>query len=220
MTKAQEKRNKQFRESLTNRLTRMFNPFRNYNYESYVDSKIRPHKTLLESHWGSYADSKEAFETLEGKTFGELGLDVHVSQYKAGGYKTREEMVESKKEALNRKIDSHTQLRGKLRQVESSRSVMDLIELNRLEWLGEVKIAFDGRFNSMINSMCNGMELKKGNFKIEVEELSNSWTEFAVLIHVEETTFHARAIWVNCTDKISHYRFITTTRKRKLLPTT
>ena len=53
----------------------------------------------------------------------------------------------------------------------------------------------------------------KSVIKIEVEELSNSWTEFEVLIHVEETTFHARAIWVNGTDKISHYRFITTTRK-------
>tara|TARA_Y100000389_G_scaffold53460_1_gene49332 strand:- start:674 stop:952 length:279 start_codon:yes stop_codon:yes gene_type:complete len=91
---------------------------------------------------------------------------------------------------------------------------MDLVEIHKLTWLQEVKEAFDYRFNKMIDSMCNSLEPKKAGFRIEVEELSNSWNEFEVLIHVEETTFHARAIWVNCVDKISHYRFITTTRKR------
>ena len=67
MSKAQEKRNKQFRESLTNRLTVLFNPFRNYNYKSYVDSKIRPHTDLIESHWGTYSNKEEAFEALEGQ---------------------------------------------------------------------------------------------------------------------------------------------------------
>jgi hypothetical protein len=92
---------------------------------------------------------------------------------------------------------------------------MSLLEIHRLEWLSEVKGTFDGRFNKMIDKMCNSIVPKGSYFKVEVEELSNSWYEFEVLIHVEETTFHARAIWVNCVDKISHYRFITTTRKRK-----
>jgi hypothetical protein len=64
--------------------------------------------------------------------------------------------------------------------------------------------------------MCNSIEPKKSNFRIEVEELSNSWNEFEVLMHVEDTTFHARAIWVVGTHVISHYRFITTTRKREM----
>ncbi len=214
MSKAQEKRNQVFRSTLTRRLTALFNPFRNYNYKSYVDSKIRPHKTLLESHWGTYSDAKEAFEALEGKTFKELGLDRHVSQYKRGGYKTREEIAIEKEQLLQEPITSASQLYGKMSQVNGSRKVMSMVEIHRLEWLQEVKEAFDGRFDKMINSMCGGIEPKKGNFKIEVEELSNSWNEFEVLIHVEETTFHARAIWVNCVDKISHYRFITTTRKK------
>jgi hypothetical protein len=218
MTKAQEKRNKQFRETITRRLTVLFNPFRNYNYKSYVDSKIYPHKTLLESHWGSYSDVNEAFEALEGKTFGELGLDVHVDRYTRDGKfrrRTQQELREAKELALQEKIDRPTQLSSKLRQVQNSRDIMGLIEIHRLEWLGEVRDAFDTRFNKMIDSMCNSIEPKQGYFKIEVEELSNSWKEFEVLIHVEETTFHARAIWVNCVEKISHYRFITTTRKRK-----
>jgi hypothetical protein len=216
MTKAQEKRNRQFRESLTNRLTTLFNPFRNYNYKSYVDSKVRPHTTLLESHWGTYSDSKEAFEALEGKTFGELGLDVYVSPYGERGRRlTRTEMAEAKEIALQKKIDNHSQLSGKIRQVQQSRNLMDTLEIHRLTWLQEVKEAFDMRFNKMIDSMCNSIEPKGGYFDIQVEQLSNSWNEFEVLIHVEETTFHARAIWVNCVEKISHYRFITTTRKRK-----
>lgn len=219
MTKAQEKRNRQFRESLTNRLTTLFNPFRNYNYKSYVDSKVRPHTTLLESHWGTYSDSKEAFEALEGKTFGELGLDPHVDPYhgREGNFrrKTRQELAEAKELALQKKIDKHTQLSSKMRQVQQSRNIMDLVEIHRLTWLQEVKEAFDMRFNKMIDSMCNSIEPKGGYFDIQVEQLSNSWNEFEVLIHVEETTFHARAIWVNCVEKISHYRFITTTRKRK-----
>lgn len=215
MSKAQEKRNRQFRERLTNRLTVLFNPFRNYNYVSYVNSKIAPHKNLLESHWGTYADSKEAYEALEGKTYGELGLDVYVSPYKRGGRKTKAEMSEEKKVLLERPIESHTSLTSKMRQVQTSRNVMELLEIHRLDWLQEVKEAFDGRFNKMINSMCNSIEPKKENFKIEVEEVSNSWNEFEVLIHVEDTTFHARAIWVVGTQVTSHYRFITTTRKRK-----
>jgi hypothetical protein len=216
MSKAQEKRNKQFRETLTNRLTVLFNPFRNHNYNSYVNTQIRPHTTLLESHWGTYSNKEEAFEALQGKTFKELGLDVHVSQYYGRGQRrTRQQMDEAKEEALNQKIDSPNQLSSKLQQVKRSRSVMDLLEINRLEWLGEVKEAFDNRFNKMVDKMCNSIEPKGSYFKIEVEELSNSWSEFEVLIHVEETTFHARAIWVDGVQMISHYRFITTTRKRK-----
>lgn len=215
MSKAQEKRNKTFRETLTRRLHVLFNPFRNHNYNSYVNSQIRPHKTLLDSHWGSYSDTTEAFEALQGKTFKELGLDVHVSQYKSGGngYKTREEMAIDKEAAISRVIENKGQLSSKLQQVKRSRSVMDLLEINRLEWLTEVKGTFDGRFNKMIDKMCNSITPKGSYFKIEVEELSNSWNEFEVLIHVEETTFHARAIWVDGVQMVSHYRFITTTRK-------
>jgi hypothetical protein len=216
MTKAQEKRNKQFRESLTSRLTALFNPFRNYNYASYVNSKTAPHTTLVKSHWGGYADAKEAFEALEGKTFKELGLDVHVSAYKRGGRKTKEEMLIEKEQLLQRPITSSNELVSKMRSVQRSRSVLSLIEIHRLEWLGEVKEAFDNRFNKMIDSMCNSIVPKGGHFDIKVEELSNSWNEFEVLIHVEETTFHARAIWVVGTQVVSHYRFITTTRKRNL----
>jgi len=220
MTKAQEKRNKQFREALTNRLTVLFNPFRNHNYLSYVNSKIYPHKTLVESHWGTYADSKEAFEALEGKTFGELGIEPHIEQYhdRSNGFrrKTRQEMAADRELALQKKITTHTQLTGKMREVQRSKSVMSILEIHRLEWLQEVKEAFDGRFNKMIDSMCNSIVPKGGYFRIEVEELSNSWNEFEVLIHVEDTTFHARAIWVVGTQVVSHYRFITTTRKREV----
>jgi hypothetical protein len=215
MSKAQEKRNQQFRSSLTMRLRALFNPFRNHNYNSYVDSKILPHTHLLESHWGGYKDSGEAFEALKGKTFKELGLDVNVSKYKRNGYKTREEMAIEREQLLQQPITSASQLYGKMSQVKRSRSIMSLVEIHRLEWLQEVKESFDGRFNKMVDSMCNSIEPKKGNFKIEVEEISNSWAEFEVLIHVEETTFHARAIWVVGTQMVSHYRFITTTRKRK-----
>jgi hypothetical protein len=124
-------------------------------------------------------------------------------------------MAIEREQLLQQPITSASQLYGKMSQVKRSRSIMSLVEIHRLEWLQEVKESFDGRFNKMVDSMCNSIEPKKGNFKIEVEEISNSWAEFEVLIHVEETTFHARAIWVVGTQMVSHYRFITTTRKRK-----
>jgi hypothetical protein len=74
MSKAQEKRNKQFRESLTRRLHVLFNPFRNHNYNSYVNSQIRPHKTLIDSSWGQYEGVDDAYEGVKGKTYGELGM--------------------------------------------------------------------------------------------------------------------------------------------------
>lgn len=219
MTKAQEKRNRQFREALTQRLTVLFNPFRNFNYKSYVESKVRPHTTLLESHWGTYSDAKEAFEALQGKTFGELGLDVYVDPYTREGGRLRrmnaQETRVAKEVAKQKPITSPNQLSSKMSQVKNSRNIMETLEIHRLEWLQEVKDAFDTRFNNMIDSMCNSIEPKGGYFKIDIEQISNSWSEFEVLIHVEDTTFHARAIWVNCVEKISHYRFITTTRKRK-----
>jgi len=103
-----------------------------------------------------------------------------------------------------------------MREVNRSRSVMSLLEIHRLNWLGEVKEAFDNRFDKMIDKMCKSITPKGNYFKIEVEELSNSWNEFEVLIKVEDTTFHARAIWVNGTQMVSHYRFVTTTRKAKV----
>mgnify|MGYP003636193821 CR=1 FL=1 len=214
MSKAQEKRNKTFRESLTNRLHVLFNPFRNYNYTSYVNSQILPHKNLLESHWSIYTNKEEAFESLKDKTFGELGLDIYVSPYgDRGRIMASKELSVVKELALSKKIDSPNQLVSKLRQVQDSRNIMDLIEINRLRWLTEVKETFDSRFNKMIDKMCNSIEPKGNYFKIEVEEVSNSWSEFEVLINVEETTFHARAIWVEGVQMVSHYRFITTTRK-------
>ena len=216
MSKAQEKRNKQFRERLTNRLSAMFNPFRNYNYKSYLNSKIYPHKNLLESHWGTYENQTEAYEKLKDKTFRELGIDVRVSPYKKGTFtrRTKKDIREAKEVALDQKINSPQDLMGKLSDVKRSRKVMELLEIHKLEWLQEIKEVFDNRFNKMIDSMCKSIKPKK-SFTIQVEELSNSWNEFEVLIHVDQTTFHARAIWVNCVEKVSHYRFITTTRKRK-----
>ena len=149
----------------------------------------------------------------------ELGIEPHIDRYTRDGRlrrKTKKEMEDDRNLALQKPIEKESQLYSKMRQVEQSRKVMSMLEIHRLEWLMEVKEAFDSRFNKMIDSMCDNIAPKGGHFDIQVEEVSNSWNEFEVLIHVEETTFHARAIWVNCVDKVSHYRFITTTRKRKL----
>ena len=137
MTKAQEKRNRQFRETLTRRLTVLFNPFRNYNYKSHVDSKIRPHTDLLESHWGSYSNSEEAFKALKGKTFGELGLDVYVDPYVKDGGKLRRkntlELILAKEESLLKTVDSYDQLSDKMNAVRNSRNVMATLEIHKFK---------------------------------------------------------------------------------------
>jgi len=215
MSKAQEKRNRQFRDSLTRRLTVLFNPFRNYNYKSYVDTKLRPHQLLLESMWGKYDQLdkiEEACKELEGKTYTELKLTPSIASYETRKM-TKDEKIEHQIRMYNSPVSKYV-ISDKVRSVCRSRSVMNLLEIHRMQWLGEVKEMFDKRFNSMIDSMCNNIVVKSEYFKIEVEEVSNSWKEFEVLIHIEDTTFHARAIWVSCTEKISHYRFITTTRKK------
>jgi hypothetical protein len=211
MTKAQEKRNTQFRDSLTRRLTVLFNPFRNHNYISYVNSKIRPFQKTIDSFWGTFEGTDDAYEAVKDKTYGELKLPNGINPRH---FKTDEARKEAQEKALA-KIVSKYSVQNKMREVGRARSVMSLLEIHRLEWLEEVKLAFDGRFGKMVDKMCGNMKPKNNNFKIEVEELSNSWSEFSVLIHIEDTTFHARAIWVEGTQMISHYRFITTTRKKK-----
>lgn len=210
ITKAQEKRNRQFRESITNRLNVLFNPFRNHNYKSYVDSQIAPHQRNIDSSWGQYEGVEDAFVAVEGNTFNDLGL---VNLINPRNYRKQEDRLVAQEKA-NKLPVTRNKVSSIMREVNRSRSVMNLLDINRLNWLGEVKEAFDGRFNKMIDKMCNSIEPKGNYFRIEVEELSNSWDEFEVLIHVEDTTFHARAIWVNGTQMVSHYRFITTTRRK------
>lgn len=214
ITKAQEKRDLQFRNSITNRLTYLFNPFRNYNYKSYVNSKIAPHTKMLNHALAKFDDSIDAYKVYaEGKTYKELGLKPHINAWELRKM-LKSEQAQFILDRTNEVIEGVSSLNSIMQAIDRSRSVMDLIEIHKLEWLEEVKTMFDGRFNKMIDKMCNSIETKDTYCRLEVEELSNSWEEFEVLIHVEETTFHARAIWVNCTEKISHYRFITTTRKR------
>jgi hypothetical protein len=211
ITKAQTKRNLQFRSSLTNRLTVLFNPFRNHNYKSYVNAQIAPHQKNLDSIWGKFENTSDAFESVKGKSFDELGLinRINPRNYKTDSERIVAQMTANTLEVTRRAVESvmHT--------IRRSRSVMSLLEIHRLNWLGEVKEGFDNRFNKMIDKMCKSITPKGNYFRIEIEELSNSWNEFEVLIKVEDTTFHARAIWVNGTQMVSHYRFVTTTRKTK-----
>lgn len=209
MSKAQDKRNLQFRTSLTNRLTTLFNPFRNHNYTSYVNAQIAPHQKNLDSMWGKFENANDAFESVKDKTYNDLGL---VNKINPRSYRTSEARIAAQITANTLEVTKGT-VSSIMRTINQSRSVMGLLDIHRLNWLGEVKEAFDNRFDKMIDKMCNSITPKGNYFRIEVEELSNSWNEFEVLIKVEDTTFHARAIWVNGVQMVSHYRFVTTTRK-------
>ena len=212
ITKAQAKRNSTFRTSLTNRLNILFNPFRNYNYTSYVNSQKAPHTKRLDSMWGKFDNATDAYEAVKHMTYDSLGL---VNTINPRNFKTDEDRLVAQMKANTLEVTRGT-VSSLMREVNRSRSVMSLLEIHRLNWLGEVKEAFDNRFDKMIDKMCKSITPKGNYFKIEVEELSNSWNEFEVLIKVEDTTFHARAIWVNGTQMVSHYRFVTTTRKAKV----
>ena len=209
MSKAQEKRNLQFRTSLTNRLNVLFNPFRNHNYTSYVNSQIAPHQNNLDSMWGKFDNVADAYEAVKDKSYNDLGLVNRINKYK---YKTSQDLIVAQM-AANTKLVTKPSISGVMRDIARSRSVMSLLDIHRLSWLGEVKEGFDNRFNKMIDKMCKSITPKGNHFRIDIEELSNSWNEFEVLIKVEDTTFHARAIWVNGVQMVSHYRFVTTTRK-------
>ena len=215
MNKAQEKRNRDFKSGLTSKLNYIFRPFRNHSYKSYVDFKVKPHMGLVNSHWSKYNTPEEAYEVLKDKTRGELGINVIVGKYTQNlKRKTKEQYLEDVELAKKQKVKGPQEFFGKIMDVKRSKKIISELEVNKLDWLLEAREGFNNRFDKMINTMCSKMEPKKSGFMIEVEEVSNSWNEFEVLIHVEDTTFHARAIWVNCVDKVSHYRFITTTRKR------
>ena len=211
ITKAQAKRNSTFRASLTNRLTVLFNPFRNHNYTSYVNSQIAPHQKNLDSMWGKFDNVTDAYESVKDKSFDELGL---INKINPRNYTIDIDRAVAQLKANKLKVTRNA-VNSIMRDINRSRSVMSLLEIHRLNWLGEVKEGFDNRFNKMIDKMCKSITPKGNYFRIEVEELSNSWNEFEVLIKVEDTTFHARAIWVNGVSMVSHYRFVTTTRKNK-----
>ena len=116
MSKAQEKRNSQFRSSLTNRLNVLFNPFRNHNYTSYVNSQIAPHQKNLDSMWGKFDNVVDAYEAVKDKSYNDLGLVNRINKYK---YKTSQDLIVAQM-AANTKLVTKPSISGVMRDIARS----------------------------------------------------------------------------------------------------
>lgn len=93
---------------------------------------------------------------------------------------------------------------------------------NQLQWVAEAKQSFDAKITKVSQRLVE-FGLTKGWLTIE-DTWIESAQEMSFLINGEIWerggdkiflgTAHARLIWVNCTEKASHFRFITTLKDK------
>ena len=106
--------------------------------------------------------------------------------------------------------------------------------MNQLEWLQEGQEYYDKKLEKACIRISQLIDLNKfgGNptFNSFDDDCVQSTNQFDFLLtfsklnfefhyddprYYEEVQVHARMIWVECFDKVSHWRFITTKRKSK-----
>ena len=133
---------------------------------------------------------------------------------------------------LQNRVDSLWDKRG---ETTDSRQIKDLDQsirriqgqldrefTNQLEWVAEAKENFDGKIANVSQKLVD-FGLTKGYLTVE-DTWIESAQEMSFLITGEISNYradneflgtaHARLIWVNCTEKTSHFRFITTLKDK------
>lgn len=97
---------------------------------------------------------------------------------------------------------------------------LDQLGLWKLQWLKEAEVYFDGKLLTMVNKLVEFGMLDEGmsldTRDIDIEE--GLGMEFYISAFDHNTLqrygrAHARFVWVECYEKVSHYRFIVTFKK-------
>ena len=132
--------------------------------------------------------------------------------------------LENKLEILKEKLETATdsyQLSGLPQSIKRVEAQLDRKFTNQLGWIAEAKENFDAKIANVSQKLV-GFGLTKGYLTVK-DTWIESAQEMSFLItgeiyQREENDFlgtaHARLIWVNCTEKASHWRFICTLRDK------
>ena len=132
-----------------------------------------------------------------------------------------ENKIEILKEKLENATDSY-QLSGLPDSIERVQAQLDRKYTNQLGWIAEAKENFDAKIENVSKKLV-GFGLTKGFLTVQ-DTWIESAQEMSFLITGEISNYradneflgtaHARLIWVNCTEKASHWRFITTLKDK------
>lgn len=133
--------------------------------------------------------------------------------------------LENKLQTLKEKLENATnenQKAGLPQSINRVQAELDRKFTNQLQWVAEAKDNFDAKIENVCRKLVE-FGLTKGHLTVE-----DTWIESAQemsflitgeIVHWEQEneflgTAHARLIWVNCYEKASHWRFITTLKDR------
>lgn len=97
------------------------------------------------------------------------------------------------------------------RSIDHLTDLLSRRSLLSLEYMTEAKKGYDLKVNKLVDTLCGyGIQTQH----LTIDSVSTTGTELSFLIHDNDITVHARAIWVNGVEVCPHYRFITTKRAR------
>jgi hypothetical protein len=161
----------------------------------------------------------KAYRTMNSKTivlrerFYASTVQFHTTQLK--------KRVDSLYEKRGNTTDSR-QIKDLDQSIRRVQGVLDRRFTNQLEWVAEAKESFDAKITNVSQKLVQ-FGLTQGFLTVEDTWIETS-QEMSFLISGEITNYrgdneflgtaHARLIWVNCTEKASHWRFITTLKNK------
>ena len=183
ISKAQEKRNKQLRSSLTFKLNAKLVDFKNTYLGDYADFRELEIKRVI----------KKAQNILD--TPGRI-----------------EEINNERRENSRNPKYVHLltvqELEGRIKQSERRLSIRNI---NQLNWLTEAKENYETKLTKVIDKLVS-FEMNAPRLNIESIGEGTS-RDFEFLITNEEMTVHARVIYACGAINAPHYRFIVTKRE-------
>lgn len=134
------------------------------------------------------------------------------------------QQLQNRIDILNEKREDTTDSR-EIKDIDQSirrvQSQLDNQFTNQLVWVADAKSSFDAKLENVSQKLVQ-FGLAEGRLQVEKTWIESS-QEMSFMItstlckynsgrstDLDLGTAHARLIWVNCTEKVSHWRFITT----------
>jgi hypothetical protein len=173
VNKAQEKRDRQARESLNHTLRNKFRYFEN----DYLNSSV-----LWEMN--------------------QVKRSIAKIQKEIDDFPTREITPRNR----------HQRIEDLQWRLQREKEVLALDARITLRTIVATKKLYDDKVERLVTLL-----IQEGfaNSKYQVQDVNTAGGHLEFLISKSDKEIHARLIWVNCTEKTPHFRFITTTRMIK-----
>lgn len=170
VNKAQQKRDRQARESLNNTLRNKLRYFEN----DYLNGNVQ---------WA-------------------------INQVRLQIAKTQKEIHDFPNRTITPK-NRHHRIEDLQWRLSKQREILNLDAKITLRAIVEAKQSYDEKVERLVTLL-----IQEGfsNSTYKVQDINTAGGHLEFLISKSDKEVHARLIWVNCTEKTPHFRFITTTR--------